>query len=627
MPFDGIMTASLAKELNTALAGGRIRKIHQPETDEIRLIINKDKQNLTLLISVNPNNARVHLTQTTKANPMVPPSFCMNLRKNITGAEIAAVRQIDSDRVLVLELNSRNTFGEPCVKELICEITGRNSNLILVQLGAEQTKPVFDINTIAEDLAKDENRFASQIESSCMDAQADIVSGENDEAAPVILDALKKIGSAKSRFRQILPGRVYCAPPAEGRANAFTITQTEFTSLINAHPEDEAESFLTGRFLGVSPSAAREILARSETAGKLKALSTQKQAELYTCFTQLISHTPSTPSIYEKDGRLIDYYDRPLTHLGCPGNAYTSISAMLESFFALRDKRMHFRTKSANLRHQLESLQKKDAKKLQNLHKDYKRSLGNEKSKLYGDLITANIWQLEKGMTEAELPDYTKPEVPLIKVPLKINETPSQNAQRFYKKYNKDKRAQVELVKQISLTEKELYYIESLLAGLESSTELEELDEIRSEFAESGLIKIRGAKPKIPKSVSKPMHFISSEGFDIYVGKNNYQNDEITTKIGTDEDCWLHVKDAPGSHVLVVADGKFITEQTVLEAGMLAAWHSRYKNSDNVPVDYMEHKFVKKPVRAKPGMVIFTEHNTMYITPEKQVLESLKRVD
>lgn len=231
-------------------------------------------------------------------------------------------------------------------------------------------------------------------------------------------------------------------------------------------------------------------------------------------------------------------------------------------------------------------------------------------------------------METIELVDYTDPEMKTVKVHLKVNETPSQNAQRFYKKYNKGKRAQIQLAEQIKTTEEQVYYLESLTGGLDQSTELNELDEIRHEFMHSEFNK-KGLTPKEAKkkvAASKPLHFISSEGFDIFVGKNNYQNDYISTRLGVDEDCWLHVKDIPGSHVLVVAKGRFITEDTLLEAGMLAAWHSKAKNSENVPVDYVEFKYLKKPKKSKPGMVIFTNQNTMYVTPSKDKITAIRQV-
>ena len=589
MPFDGITAAQCVRELDGLLSGGRVRKIQQPEADEIRLTVNKDRKNLILLISASPNNARIHTTEIRKENPAVPPSFCMTLRKYISGSEIRRIEQQGSDRIVEIVLDSRDEFGEPIEHRLICEITGRNSNIILTAASEE---------------------------------------------GPVITDALKKVGFSSSRYRQILPGNPYLPPPSEDRHDADTTGRAELTELFGQSADSDPERFFTGHFFGLSPAFAREVLYRAGLEGgtKLKTYSDEQLESLAASFLSLLEESKlPAPAIYLKDGELLDFYTVSLTHLGAQEKKQASVSAMLENFYSLRDRKMRFRTKSANLRHQLENLRKRAAKKLQYFDADFRRLASNDKNKLYGDLITANIWMLERGMKSAELPDYSDPDGGSVVVPLKVNETPSQNAQRFYKRYAKGKRAAVELEAQKAQTEEQLYYIETLLESLKNSTENAELDEIRHEFSQSGLISnrsrtVRQSGSKKP-AASKPMHFRSSEGFDIYVGKNNYQNDYISTRLGVGEDCWLHVKDAPGSHVLIVADGKFITEKTVLEGGMLAAWYSSLRGSENVPVDYLEFKDLKKPKKAKPGMVTFKNQNTMYVTPDKAAVSAIEQQD
>ena len=397
--------------------------------------------------------------------------------------------------------------------------------------------------------------------------------------------------------------------------------------------ETVTERFWVQCFLGLSPIIAREFCFRAglNPELKLREFSKKQLGYLYQAFREVMDEIEKGPDcgIYYFRREIIDFSTVSLHHMtDNERSAYTSVSKMLEAFYYIKDKKIRFKAKSANLRHQLDTLLKKNYKKLQNLHQDMDNSKKNEKNKLYGDLITANIYRIEKGMETIELVDYTDPEMKTVKVHLKVNETPSQNAQRFYKKYNKGKRAQIQLAEQIKTTEEQVYYLESLTGGLDQSTELNELDEIRHEFMHSEFNK-KGLTPKEAKkkvAASKPLHFISSEGFDIFVGKNNYQNDYISTRLGVDEDCWLHVKDIPGSHVLVVAKGRFITEDTLLEAGMLAAWHSKAKNSENVPVDYVEFKYLKKPKKSKPGMVIFTNQNTMYVTPSKDKITAIRQV-
>lgn len=596
MAFDGITTKHLIKELQETIVGGRIRKIYQPESDEIRMTINREKENYNLLISANANNPRVYLAEKLKENPGTPPSFCMVLRKHLLNGIIVDIVQHETDRVIEFSISGKNEFNDVVIKKLVVEIMGRNSNVILI------------------------------------DDKTD-VSGERQEGEDIILDSMKKVSSGSNRYRQILPGKVYIYPPESGRQNFLSLTEDRYYKMVAENSETVTERFWVQCFLGLSPIIAREFCFRAglNPELKLKEFSKKQLGYLYQAFSEVMDEIEKGPNcgIYYFRREIIDFSTVNLHHMTdneC--TAYTNVSKMLEAFYYIKDKKIRFKAKSANLRHQLDTLLKKNYKKLQNLHQDMDNSKKNEKNKLYGDLITANIYMIEKGMEEVSLVDYTDPEMKTVRVHLKVNETPSQNAQRFYKKYNKGKRAQIQLAEQIKTTEEQVYYLESLTGGLDQSTELNELDEIRHEFMHSEFNKkgltSKEAKKKI--AASKPLHFISSEGFDIYVGKNNYQNDYISTRLGVDEDCWLHVKDIPGSHVLVVANGRFITEDTLLEAGMLAAWHSKAKNSENVPVDYVEFRYLKKPKKAKPGMVIFTNQNTMYVTPNKDKIAAIQQV-
>ena len=596
MAFDGITTKHLIKELQETIVGGRIRKIYQPESDEIRMTINREKENYNLLISANTNNPRVYLAEKLKENPGTPPSFCMVLRKHLLNGIIVDIVQHETDRVIEFSISGKNEFNDVVIKKLVVEIMGRNSNVILI------------------------------------DDKTD-VSGERQEGEDIILDSMKKVGSGSNRYRQILPGKVYIYPPESGRQNFLSLTEDRYYKMVAENSETVTERFWVQCFLGLSPIIAREFCFRAglNPELKLKEFSKKQLGYLYQAFSEVMDEIEKGPNcgIYYFRREIIDFSTVNLHHMTdneC--TAYTNVSKMLEAFYYIKDKKIRFKAKSANLRHQLDTLLKKNYKKLQNLHQDMDNSKKNEKNKLYGDLITANIYMIVKGMEEVSLVDYTDPEMKTVRVHLKVNETPSQNAQRFYKKYNKGKRAQIQLAEQIKTTEEQVYYLESLTGGLDQSTELNELDEIRHEFMHSEFNKkgltSKEAKKKI--AASKPLHFISSEGFDIYVGKNNYQNDYISTRLGVDEDCWLHVKDIPGSHVLVVANGRFITEDTLLEAGMLAAWHSKAKNSENVPVDYVEFRYLKKPKKAKPGMVIFTNQNTMYVTPNKDKIAAIQQV-
>lgn len=589
MAFDGITTYHLIRELKETLLEGHIRKIYQPETDEIRLGINRGRDNFDLLLSANANNPRVYLTRHPKGNPSTPPGFCMVLRKYLLNGTIADIRQHESDRVIAMDIACRNEFGDTVIRTLLTEIMGRNSNIILLDM-----------------------------------------SGDAD--APVIMDSLKKVGSSSNRYRQILPGHPYVFPPESGRRNFFTTDKDGFAALEKENAARPLSKALVQGFLGVSPLLAREICFRAgiDMEQSFGELSVKQSGWLYDALCEVRSQIIEgpAPAIYAHRRELVDFSTLSLRHMdGATAETFDTVSQMLESFYYQKDKKIRFTARSANLRHQLTTLYKKSSNKLNNLNQDMRRSKSDEKSKLYGDLVTANIYQIKKGMKSVTLPDYNDPDYKEVTIPLKVNETPAQNAQRFYKRYSKAKRAQIQLAQQIAITADQTYYLDSLLSSLDQCTELTELDEIRHEFAQSEFAKqtAHQKKPRRPEA-SHPMHYRSSEGFDIYVGKNNYQNDAISTRLGTDEDCWLHVKDIPGSHVLIAAAGRFITEATLLEAGMLAAWYSKARRSQNVPVDYVEFKYVKKPAKSKPGMVIFTNQNTMYVTPSEETILSLEVV-
>ncbi len=585
MAYDGVTLYHLIEEFKPLLIGGRIRKIYQPELDEIRLLVNLGNQKHHILLSANASNPRAYITEKIKENPSAPPSFCMVLRKYILNGTIVAIDQHETDRIMEISISSKNDFNETVIRKLLVEIMGRNSNIILV-----------------------------------------------DEAMN-ILDSMKKVGSTSSRYRQILPGRNYIYPPENNRHNIFGVDVTQFYALLAEHGDLSVEKFFIQTFLGISPNIAREIGFRSgiDPSIFISELTKKQNKYLFESFSQVISEiqTKADPGILYLGRKMVDFSTIALHYLRDDHRIepYLSISEMLEEYYFKRDKALRFKTRAANLRQQLDLLVKKNIKKLDNLQEDVEASHKSEKFKLYGDLITANIYALEKGQKIATLVNYYDPDCQTIDIPLKVNRTPAQNAQHYYKKYNKSKIALKHLAGYILETEEKIYYLESLVNSLNQSTELAELEEIRHEFLHSEFNKKALSKEDRKKQVpSKPLHYVSSEGFHIFVGKNNYQNDFISTKMGKSEDCWLHVKDSPGSHVLIVAGGRFITEKTLLEAGNLAAWYSKSRGSSNVPVDYLEFKYLKKPSKAKPGMVIFTNQNTMYVTPTQEGVESMETI-
>jgi predicted ribosome quality control (RQC) complex YloA/Tae2 family protein len=493
--------------------------------------------------------------------------------------------QHKTDRLIQIKIQQKNEFNEPVIRTLLIEIMGRNSNIILLNEKLD------------------------------------------------ILDSLKKVGTSSSRFRQILPGKAYLYPPENDRLSYFEVMPESFSALLDEKQTLTIKDFLIQSFLGISPSLAKDIAFRSglddsQVIGKLTAKQKQYLNQEFFALIDRIKEK-CEPVIYFTHRKPDDFSTTSNRYMeqNTKPKSFATVSDMLEEFYFQKDKILRFKSRSASLSQQLDTLLKKHLKKLANLKEDLTKAQKGEKYRLWGDLITANIYQITLGQKSATLVNYYNPDQENIEIPLKVNLSPSQNAQSYYKRYNKSKSAIAYLNPYIEMTEQQIYYLESLLNSLEQSTELDELEEIRHEYLNSEFNKKSVSKEdRKKKKVSKPMHFLSSEGFHIYVGKNNYQNDEIATRIGKDEDCWLHVKDAPGSHVLVVAKGKFITEKTLLEAGALAAWYSRSKGSNNIPVDYVEYKFLKKPPKSKPGMVTFTNQNTMYVSPDQETIDGITRL-
>lgn len=588
MPFDGIVTHHLTKELHTLLSGGRVRKITQPEQDEVRLTIHNHGENHQLLLTCNPNSPRVHMTDYNKPNPLTPPNFCMVLRKHLSNGIIQQVTQHLTDRIVIFDILAKNDYNDLVLKKLIIEIMGRHANILLIDPESE---------------------------------------------TPTIIDAVKKVSLAENRYRQIFPGHPYLAPPLNDRVSFLSVDQEGLKEMLHLEKKSTIIRFFLDYFLGISPRVVEEICYRCglDSDACVSDLTVKRTDFLVQSFFEVIEEVQGAPypKVYSHRRQVIDFSTLHLRHLPQEDSkSYDNVNTMLDDYYYLRDKQQRYRSKSHSLSSRLDTLLKKAYRKQQNLFQDLKRTEKAERYRLYGDLITANIHLLKKGMTKAMLPNYYDPEMKEVEVNLKVNETPAQNAQRYYRRYNKAKRAVGLVTEQLEIVKEQIYYLESLSNSVKSSTELEELSEIQDEFRRSEFSRKKDQQDKRDKRPhqSKPMHFISSEGFDIYVGKNNYQNDAISTRMGVDEDCWLHVKDAPGAHVLVVADGKFITEQTLLEAGHLAGYYSPSRQSENIPIDYVEYKHVKKPNKSKPGMVVYTHQNTMYITPSKSIVEGLKQV-
>lgn len=589
MSLDGIVLNNVSVELASELIGCKVDKVYQPEKDEIHLNIRGKGKNLRLLISASSNNPRAYITTHTKDNPQNPPMFCMLLRKHIQGGRIVDVSQISLERILKISIESLNELGDLTVKELIVEIMGKHSNIILVE---KQTNKV--------------------------------------------LDSIKRIPHSISSVRQILPGLLYSFPPSQDKANPLTIEKEEFLDLIDKNTESVCFKFLYQNFIGLSPLVAREIcfLSSIENSLKLSEIDKEGELKLYNSFNNIFSCVSSdkfTKTIVKDESNydIVAFSSIDLKQFGnLPKIYFDSISELLDYYYLTRDKLDRIKQKSNDLRKNISIKLDRAQHKLSKQKQEVLNAKKRDKFKIYGELITANIYQLDKGMEEAELDNFYSEDNERIKINLDKNLTPSENAQKYFKRYNKLKTAFEKVSKEIIKTESEVNYLENILLALETSTEVEELDEIRDELIKEGYFKRSSKKSdKQSKSTSKPHHYKSSDGFDIYVGKNNKQNDYLTLKFASKEDIWLHTKVIPGSHVIIKSDGADVPESTILEAAYLAAFYSKGKMSSNVPIDYTERKNVKKPNGAKPGMVIYETNSTVYVTPSTENIAKIEKAE
>ena len=592
MAFDAITVRNIVNELNNTIINAKIDKIHQPERDELLISLRTRENTYKLVISASAAHPRLHFTDNVKPNPITAPMFCMLLRKHLSGGRITAVEQPEFERVVRFDIESYNELGDLTTKHLIVEIMGRHSNIILT------------------------------------------------DSEYKILDSIKHIDFSVSSVRQVLPSLQYVSPPSQNKINPLTVTKEEIISaFLKGTDGVKTDKFILSVFEGISPIVAREISFRAigTTDAFIGELDTAAKAKLIASVADVfedIRKNNFAPCIvtYASDNKVIDYASVNITQYGGMGNttAFDSIHELLDAFYSKRDADERIKQRSANLVKLVTNHLERASKKLiiqQNTVKDAEKA---EKFKIYGDLIIANMYRIDEHSTKIEVENYYEDGSPVICITLDPSLTPSQNAQKYYKKYNKSKTALVETAKQIESTVQDITYLESVLHNLNSASNENDLLEISAELAEQGYISSRAKSVKNNKQAklkqSKPMHYISSDGLDIFVGKNNHQNDYLTLRYANSSDIWFHTKNIPGSHTVIkLGIDKNVPERTMMEAANLAAYYSKAKNSSQVPVDYTSIKNVKKPNGAKPGMVIYDFYNTVYVRPDEKLVESLKR--
>ncbi len=574
MAFDSICVKKTVAELENTILEGRIDKIHQPEKDELLIVFRTFGNTYRLVLSASANNARVHFTDRTKENPKTPPMFCMLLRKYIQSGKVTKIAQPNSERIIEIDIESRNELGDLTTKHLITEIMGRNSNIILCD----------------EDYR--------------------------------IIDAARRVDFTVSSVRQILPGITYKAPPKQEKLSIFS---EDINSIIlDFHQEGQrADKAIMSAVSGISPITAREIVydvcgTCSVLCGELSDMQKNRITDTVEKFSASLSYAPCI--IFDTTGKPLDFSATKIEQYGSNFTIkyYDTISEVVSRFYSERDLHERMRQKSADLLKLLHTNIERCSKKLVLQQKTLRDAENKEKYKIFGDLITANLYRIEQGQPSVQVENYYEEDCPTVEIELSPMLTPAKNAQRYYKLYNKLKNAEIEVQKQIEAAKADLEYLESTLTLTENATSEGELNDIRTELAETGYIKRQKKAHKNEKNATKPMHFISAEGFDIYVGRNNTQNDYLTLRFANSSDMWFHTKNIHGSHTVIkLGVDKDIPEATMRFAAELAAYYSKGRNSSQVPVDYTQIKNVKKPNGAKPGMVIYDHYNTVYVTPKK----------
>lgn len=553
MPMDGLTIGAVVYELNNLLSGARIDKINQPETDELHILTRNNGQNYKLLLCSNANFARLNITEISKPNPTTPSSFCMLLRKHLTGAKINRIEQVLNERIIIIFFDCLNDFNEHVVKKIIIEIMGKHSNIIFT----------------------DENGR--------------------------IFDSIKRVNSLMSRVRLIQPGNFYVLPPSQDKINPFE--QDVFDEI--------SARIIADKYMGISRQSAEEIAYRLNY-----------DSNAFKNYLKLFENKDFTPVVLKNENNEpVDFFSvvqqrfLPEYQIVC-----NSISQAIDDYYLLKDKVQRINEKSHGLKVKLNNLlEKAQKKKAIQLEKQVECS-DVEKYRIYGELITANIYLIKKGVSEVTVNNYYENNSP-ITIPLDKTISPSSNAQKYFKQYNKLKTALRLLDSQMKETDDEIYLITCLIEDLEKCEDETDINDIRQQLINFGYIKPVKTKDK-PKE-SKPMHFVSSSGIDIFVGKNNVQNDYLTMKFAKSDDLWLHAKDVHGSHVIVKSFNP--DDKTIEEAAHLAAYYSKAKNSSGVAVDATKRKFIKKPVSSLPGKVIYTNQTTFYITPSKEIVEKIKR--
>ena len=579
MPMDGLTAGFMARELDRMLAGGRIDRITQPERDTVIMVIRAGNENRNLLLCASAQNARCHLTGSRFTNPLEPPALCMLMRKQLLGGRVLSVRQVEGDRIIHIAMDTIGEMGDHEPRLLVLEIMGRHSNLMLL----------------------------------------------NGEGR--ILESAHHVNAEMSRVRQVQAGMMYTPPPGQGKLNPSEIKADTLLERIEAQGNLPFEKALAGAISGLSQTSAGEIALRVlGPGGRFEGTEEEKRTvcEKITAFFGRLPEMADPQVLRTEEGEVMDFFPFPyLSQNPARQEPRQTLSLAVEGYYGSRDQRDRMRQRSASMVRLLKTQVERCEKKLSLQEEELAGAARMEEYRIKGEVLNANLFSLKKGMREVTLPNWYGQEGETIQIPLDERLTPSQNAQKFFKKYQKARSARSSAQEQREKTLQELDYLEGMLLDVEKCVEESELEEIRGELVRTGYMKrITNRRQQRNLPQSRPYRYLSGDGIEILVGKNGPQNDRITGG-ARPEEMWLHAKDMPGSHVIIRCEGE-IPQETLKQAAMLAAWYSKGQRSSMVPVDYTRRKYVKKPAGAAPGRVIYTHQKTAYMTVEETDIRRMK---
>ena len=579
MAFDGITIANIVTELNQTITGGKINQIAQPENDELIITIKNQRKQYRLFLSASASLPLIYLTETNKPSPLTAPNFCMLLRKHIGSGKIIAIEQPGMERIIRFTIEHLNELGDLCTKYLIVEIMGKHSNIIFCN--------------------------------------------EEDQ----IIDSIKHVSAHMSSVREVLPGRPYFIPETQSKLNPFVLTEEIFQEKIFPRPVNVAKAIYTS-ITGISPLMAEEVCYRAGIDGGIPTdgLEDVERVHLAHTFLRMVDDIRDghfEPNIIYKGKEPVEFACFPLSqYQDYRAVSYPSIFPVLETYYAEKNIVTKMRQKTVDLRKIVQNALERNVKKYQLQQKQLKDTEKKEKYRVWGELLNTYGYEVEPGAKSMEALNYYTNE--MIQIPLDETMTPQENAKKYFDKYSKLKRTKEALDTLLQETGDETKHLESIAASLDIASSEEDLVQIKEEMMEYGYVKRKNTGGKKVKVTSRPYHYISSDGYDIYVGKNNFQNDELSFKFASGNDWWFHAKGQPGSHVIVKSKNEELPDRTFEEAGKLAAYYSKGRQAPKVEIDYTQKKNLRKPTGGKPGFVVYYTNYSLLIEPDITGLQQIQ---